>query len=274
MATRSQKISPQPAQPVTRPRSAAYTWFFVVSLCANAALAGLLFFHPVPKKESPAEPVSARPLPPAPAALPPVETPVPTELTAYAALGSYVAENNHIPDLKWSASQFNAFERGIRASYQGHSYPVDADAVKLRDQISAKVQAMIEPKTAVNPIEDYFQNLREKEGVQRTTTGLHYRITQEGHGKKPGPDSTVVASYGARLPDGTSIPSLTRARARSAVRDLLPGLGEGVQMLAPGGKILVYLSPALSFRDGPWPADIPKGAPIIFFVELHEVVDN
>lgn len=189
----------------------------------------------------------------------------------YAALGSYLAENNHIPALRWSEPQFNAFERGVRASYEGHGYPVTDEAVKLRDEISAKVQAMLVDTKPADPIEDYFKTLREKEGVQRTSTGLHYRITQEGFGPKPGPDSTVVVSYGARLPDGTTVPSLTRGRVRSAVRDLLPGIGEGVQLINPGGKILVYLSPALSFRDGPWPPNVPRGAPIIFFLELHDV---
>lgn len=204
----------------------------------------------------------------------PADIPLTADLMAYASLGSYLAENNHIPALHWSEPQFKAFERGVRATYEGRGFPVNDEAVKLRDEISAKVQAMLVDTKPADPIEDYFKTVREKEGVQRTSTGLHYRITQEGFGKKPGPDSTVVVSYGARLPDGTTVPSLTRARVRSSVRDLLPGIGEGVQLINPGGKILVYLSPALSFRDGPWPAGVPRGAPIIFFLELHDVSEK
>jgi len=255
-------------------RSPAVTWLLVASLGANAVLAGLLVTQARAHREASRDPaVSDNSLQASVSPAAPTIAPVPPELTPYAALGTYLAENNHIPALRWSEPQFDAFERGVRASYEGHGYPVNDEAVKLRDEISAKVQAMIEP-ARTDPIEEYFKTIREKEGVQRTSTGLHYRITQEGFGKKPGPDSIVVASYGARLPDGTAIPSLTRARARTAVRDLLPGLGEGIQLITPGGKILVYLPPALSFRDGPWPAEIPKGAPIIFFVELHEVTEK
>ncbi len=246
----------------------------MASLAANAILGGGLVKRAAMEKDPHPESGVNPSLPPAgPAAPAPTQSPLSPELTAYAALGSYVAENNHIPSLKWTEPQFDAFARGVRASYEGRGYPVDREAIKLRDEISAKVQALFQPKP-VDPIEDYFKTLREKEEVQRTSTGLHYRITQEGRGATAGPDSVVVASYGARLPDGASIPILTRGRARSAVRDLLPGLGEGIQMIAPGGKILVYLPPALSFRDGPWPTDVPKGAPIIFFVELHEVSEN
>lgn len=192
------------------------------------------------------------------------------DLAPYAALGSYLAENNHIPDLKWNDAQFEAFVRGVRASYEGQGYPMSDDAARLRDEISARVQAMVGTNSS-DPVEEYFKTLREKEKVQRTPTGLHYRITQEGAGAKPGPEATVVVSYSARLPDGQALPTLTRTRVRSAVQDLLPGLGEGAQLLSPGGKALVYLPPALSFREGPWPSGVPRGAPIIFFLELHAI---
>ena len=33
------------------------------------------------------------------------------------------------------------------------------------------------------------------------------------------------------------------------------------------------LPPALSFGSGPWPDGVPAGAPTVFFLELHEVVE-
>ena len=66
--------------------------------------------------------------------------------------------------------------------------------------------------------------------------------------------------------------SLTAMRAQVGVTDLLPGLAEGVQLLKPGGKGLIYVPAALSYGDGDWPKDVPRGMPIGFFVELHEVL--
>lgn len=253
---------------MSKPASTVIRALLAISLLGNVALATWLIQTHRRAGDSPTTTVSGREL----------QAPTSTtgsavlraDLVPYAAIGTFLSENNHIPDLKWNREQFAAFQQGVQASYEGRGYALDEPAVRLRDEISAKVQAMLDSKQS-DPVEDYFKTLREKENVQRTSTGLHYRITQEGSGNKPGPDSTVVASYAARLPGGQAIPSLTRARARSAVRDLLPGLGEGVQLLNPGGKALVYLSPALSFRDGQWPTDVPKGAPIIFFLELHAV---
>ncbi|RME72014.1 MAG: hypothetical protein D6781_03000 [Verrucomicrobia bacterium] len=196
---------------------------------------------------------------------------VPPALEPYAAMGSYMAENNRIADLGWTRPQFDAFMQGMRASYEKRPFAFDERARELRDRMSAKVQAMIDAETP-DPVEAYFQTLRETEGVKPTPSGLHYRITLEGDRETPGPEDTVVISYTARLPDGTSLASLSRPRVRVRVADLLPGLAEGVQLLRGGGKALVYVPPALSYGDGTWPEEVPRGAPIVFFLELHEVV--
>lgn len=191
---------------------------------------------------------------------------------AHAALGSYLAENNHIGSLGWTEAQFADFLAGVRASYERRPLPLDDEAKKLRDEISQRVQGILAKETP-NPVENYFKNLREKEGALQTPSGLHYRITEEGTGEKPGADDMVVISFAARQPDGRDLPELTRARVRMPVGGLLPGLAEGVQLLTVGGKALFFLPPELAFNETDWPANIPRGMPLGFFVELHEVVN-
>ncbi len=232
-----------------------------LSLLVNAGLVAWLITH----RPKPAEPVVV--------AAPAAPAPVPTwtrELAPYAALGSFMAENNRIADLKWSAAQFAAFQEGFRASYEGRGLPLDDAAAKLRDETSARVQAMVQTEQP-DPVREYFRLLREKENVQQTASGLHYRITEPGTGATPTAADTVVISYAARLPDGTAVPALGRTRVKVAVSDLLPGLAEGVQLLRLGGKGLIYVPPALAFREADWPAAIPKGVPLAFFVELHDI---
>lgn len=211
-----------------------------------------------------------RPKEPAPAA-PPAAPARPRELAPYAALGSFMAENNRIADLKWTPEQFAAFQDGFRASFEGRGLPLDEPAAKLRDEISARVQGMIEAERP-DPVRDYFRFLREKENVKETASGLHHRVTEEGTGEPPRAGDTVVISYAAGLPDGQSLPALSGTRVRVAVRDLLPGLAEGVQLLRVGGKGLIYVPPALSFKAADWPPQLPREAPLVFFVELHDVI--
>lgn len=212
------------------------------------------------------EPAIAAPAAPAKPAVAPAKPKGP-----YAALGSYMAENNRLADLGWTEAQFAEFLAGMRASYEGRGLPLDDDAKKLRDDISARVQSMLASEQP-DPVEDYFRLLREKEGAQRTESGLHYRITEEGAGPHPKPEDTIVLSFSVRQPDGVERPELSRARVRVAVRDLLPGLAEGVQLLRVGGKALVFVPANLSFSEADWPQQVPTGMPLAFFVELHEIV--
>ena len=252
------------SSPASPPPSRA-PWGLIagLSLLANAGLVAWLIAH----GSKPAEPVAVAAPVTAPAA--PVLTWT-RELAPYAALGSFMAENNRIADLKWSPAQFAAFQQGFRASYEGRGLPLDDAAAKLRDETSARVQAMVQTEQP-DPVREYFRTLREKENVLPTASGLHYRITEAGTGSPPAATDTVVISYAARLPDGTAIPALGRTRVKVAVRDLLPGLAEGVQLLRVGGKGLIYVPPALAFSDADWPAGIPKGVPLAFFVELHDI---
>lgn len=240
------------------PPSSRSPWLVIalLSLAANAALL-VWHFRAVPPSEKPV-------------ASPPAATVWPRELSPYAALGSFMAENNRIADLKWTPEQFAAFQDGFRASYEGRGLPLDEPAAKLRDEISTRVQSMLEAERP-DPVRDYFRFLREKEGVKETASSLHYRITEEGTGEPPGAADTVVISYAAGLPDGKSLPALSGTRVKVAVRDLLPGLAEGVQLLKVGGKGLVYVPPALSFKEADWPPQLPREAPLVFFVELHDI---
>ena len=245
----------QPSLPPTSATGGIWRTLAVLSLIANL---GLLIW---------ALRVSSKPVTPA------VTTPItrPRELEPYAALGSFMAENNRIADLHWSQEQFNALQDGFRASYEGRGLPMDDAAKRLGEEVSARVQAMLTAEHP-DPLQEYFRTLREKENVKAAPSGLHYRITEEGVDNLPTAADTVIISYTTSLPDGMSLPKLSQTRVRVQVKNLLPGLAEGVQLLKVGGKALVYLPPQLSFTEKNWPPQLPKGAPIVIFLELHDIL--
>lgn len=253
----------QPAnKPV--PSATALTPLAIASLALNAALVVWVLLANKPKPAPAPEPVVPAPV------VAPVTISWPRELAPYAQLGSFMAENNRIADLKWKPEQFAAFQEGFRASFEGRGLPLEDAGAKLRDEISGRVQAMLEAERP-DPVRDYFRFLREKENVQQLPSGLHYRVTEVGTGEPPKAEDTVVMSYAAGRPDGKTIPALSRSRVKVAVRDLLPGLAEGVQLLRVGGKGLIYVPPALAFKPADWPPQLPRDTPLVFFVELHDV---
>ncbi len=244
----------RPEAPAARP---FLTPFGMFSLALNAVLIAWVLAARKPEASPPVEPS-------------PSATVWSRDLAPYAALGSFMAENNRIADLKWTPEQFAAFQDGFRASFEGRGLPLDEPAAKLRDEISTKVQSMLAAERP-DPVRDYFRFLREKENVQQLPSGLHYRITEEGTGDTPKAADTVVISYAAGLPEGKTLPALSGTRVKAAVKDLLPGLAEGVQLLRVGGKALIYVPPALSFKPADWPPQLPRDTPLVFFVELHDI---
>ncbi|ACB75608.1 FKBP-type peptidyl-prolyl cis-trans isomerase [Opitutus terrae] len=196
-------------------------------------------------------------------------------LRAYGAVGSAVATNLNIPALHWSEAQFEAFLDGFRAAYAGRALPLDERARELLDEIGHHVAASGAPRPApaADPLASYLRSLKHELTLQESASGVLYRMDQAGAGPRPRAVDTVVINIAAKGPDGTTaLPALSGQGTRVEVAALLPGLAEAVQMLALGGKIFVVLPPALSFGTAEWPAGVPAGAPLIFEIELLDII--
>lgn len=82
----------------------------------------------------------------------------------------------------------------------------------------------------------------------------------------------MVLTVKATAPDGkTVLPQLSGEHVRVKVRDLLPGLAEGLRMLTLGGRIVLVVPPILSFGDAPWPAGVQSGIPLLFELSLEDI---
>jgi FKBP-type peptidyl-prolyl cis-trans isomerase len=221
---------------------------------------------------APAQPAEAPKGTPAPAA--------PTPLSALSAIGSLLAVSNHLDELGWSEAQIDAFVDGVRAAIHGKPYPFDdaardaSNAIGRRvDEIEAREQAQEFAKPGA--LEKYLKDICKQMGLQESDSGLCYGIKFGAKGIRPGPDDTVVVSCTAIAADGkTPIPQLSNQNARGKVSGMLPGFVEGLQMMTVGSDAFFVLPPALSFGAGAWPPGVQRGAPLIFRIELKEVVSN
>jgi FKBP-type peptidyl-prolyl cis-trans isomerase FkpA len=200
-------------------------------------------------------------------------------LSVYSAIGSSFAEGNHLPELGWTDAQIAAFIEGIRSAFNGKPYPMDAAARQASDEMGKRAQEIdSQPHQKASPPPDalrqYIKEACKRLGLDEADSGLCYSIAALGKGDRPGPDDTVVISCSALAADGhTKLPELSSARFRVKVADLLPGLREGVQMMAVGSQGVFLLPPALSFGAGEWPKSVESGSPILFQVTLHAVVN-
>lgn len=117
----------------------------------------------------------------------------------------------------------------------------------------------------------FLAALDEDEGIQKTDSGLRYRVIEEGTGESPGPNDRVVVSYRGTLIDGREFDS--NGGAEFAVNGVVPGFGEGLQLMREGGKIKLYIPSDLAYGDGPQrPGSIIEpGSTLIFDVQLVRI---
>lgn len=216
-----------------------------------------------------AEPAS--PVPPQNEALP---------LSGFAAIGSSFAQSSRLNELGWTEEEIQAFVDGVGAALHGKPYHFDEAALRVSGEMGRRVHELEERAKTVTSeysqpgkLEQYMKEVRKRNRLQQTPSGLAYRIEPGQGGTRPRPEDTVVFTCIARAADGvTDIPQLSSENIRVKMRDLVPGLFEGLQMMTLEGKAFLVIPPALLFANSEWPAGMERGAPIQVQVTLHEIV--
>jgi FKBP-type peptidyl-prolyl cis-trans isomerase len=107
------------------------------------------------------------------------------------------------------------------------------------------------------------------DGVEFRTSGLGLRVLAEGEGRNPGLSDTIRITYKGTLKDGTVFDE-AKEPAEFTLGRLVPGMATGLQLLKPGGRMELFIPPALGYGHRPV-AGIPAGSGLIFEVSLVEV---
>jgi cyclophilin family peptidyl-prolyl cis-trans isomerase len=158
---------------------------------------------------------------------------------------------------------------------------IDAENKK---NYAEKYKAVIELKVA------YFNAL--KADATKSKTGLKYKITQKGSGKKPANGASMYIHYAGFLEDGTlfdsSIESVSKTfgkfdQGRADAKQytpipfqagrkdgMIPGFVEGLEKMSFGDKAVLFIPSNLGYGEAGAGGVIPPNANIIFEVELLE----
>jgi FKBP-type peptidyl-prolyl cis-trans isomerase len=201
-------------------------------------------------------------------------------LSGFAGVGSSFAQSSRLNELGWTEEQIQAFVDGVRAALHGKAYPFDEAARQVSGEMGRRVHELDEQsKTKISEysqpgkLDQYMKEARKRLRLQQTPSGLGYRIEPGRGGVRPRPDDAVVFSCIAHTADGvTDIPQLSSQNIRAKMKDLVPGLLEGLQMMTLDSKAFLVIPPALLFGDSEWPAGMERGAPIQVQLTLHEVI--
>ena len=113
----------------------------------------------------------------------------------------------------------------------------------------------------------------QREDVQVTSSGLQYRVIEEGTGNRPATSSEVTVHYRGTLIDGTEFDSsFSRGEpATFPLNRVIPGWTEGLQLMREGATYEFFIPSELGYGERGTQGVIGPNAVLIFEVELISI---
>jgi FKBP-type peptidyl-prolyl cis-trans isomerase len=115
-------------------------------------------------------------------------------------------------------------------------------------------------------------------GVVVLPSGLQYKVLTKGKLLRPKLTDTVEVHYKGSFIDNTEFESSEKilgAPVRFRLEDVIPGWQEGLQHIAEGGRIILYIPPKLAYGDRNMPGSpIPPSSTLIFEIELLKIIPS
>ena len=152
------------------------------------------------------------------------------------------------------------------------------------ERIGVKAQqwdAVISFNTFLNQKKDLISAAKEKESkaleillanMEKTSTGLHYKINRVGEGKNPTAGSSVSVHYRGMLIDGTVFDSSYQRNEPIhfvlGQGQVISGWDEGIALLNKGASAKLVIPSDLAYGSRGAGGLIPPNATLIFEVEL------
>jgi FKBP-type peptidyl-prolyl cis-trans isomerase len=190
--------------------------------------------------------------------------------------GWFIGKRVGLTELQFSKEEIDLLLKGIASAAGGKDSPFELEKIgpKMDEFMQKKQQAYLsklkDKNNSANA--EYFKKLEGNKAIVGLESGLRYEILKQGDGPAPKPTDTVKVHYTGTLIDGTVFDSSVQRGepAEFPLDQVIPGWTEGIQKVNKGGKIKLYVPPALAYGDDGRPG-IPPGSTLIFDVELLDI---
>ncbi|MDR2145261.1 MAG: FKBP-type peptidyl-prolyl cis-trans isomerase [Tannerella sp.] len=187
---------------------------------------------------------------------------------------------------KGLATQMTTFPGGpgnVDALIDGFSKAAKGDSLFLgmtetesRTYVDSYFQSatMREAEATLEKGRKFLEENKGKAGVVTTESGLQYKVITEGTGEKPTLEDTVAVHYTGKLLDGTVFDSSVERgeSARFPLNVVIPGWGEGVQLMSKGSKYILWIPSELAYGSQSTNPQIKPNSVLEFEIELLDVI--
>ncbi len=148
--------------------------------------------------------------------------------------------------------------------------------VELAKPGSERVEQQKVALESLKKSQHFLAENSKREGVVVLSSGLQYRIINQGVGRRPASTDHITVHYEGRLIDGTLLDSsyLRNQPTTFQLNRVILGWSEGIQKMPQGSVWELIIPPALAYGVNGIPGVVGPNEVIIFKVELKDVCQN
>jgi FKBP-type peptidyl-prolyl cis-trans isomerase len=167
-----------------------------------------------------------------------------------------------------------AFAKGLKDAYDEKEGAMsNEEAIEFLNTYFATIQEK-KAEAALEEGNKFLAENASQEGVVVDSTGLQYKVIEEGTGAMPTPEDVVKVHYRGTLIDGTEFDSsYGKDPAQFQLNKVIKGWTIGLQKMKVGSKFMFYIPAELGYGANPRPGGpIKPNSVLIFEVELLDIV--
>jgi|KBSSwiStaDraftv2_1062776.scaffolds.fasta_scaffold753080_1 FKBP-type peptidyl-prolyl cis-trans isomerase len=161
--------------------------------------------------------------------------------------------------------------KGIEEALAGKPQLNDAQLRETFNELRTQVTAHMEEKKKQAKAEGdkFLAENAKKPGIEKTASGLQYRILTPGSGNTPGTNDEVTVNYTGKLIDGTVFDSSEKQGkpVKFRINGVIRGWTEALLKMKKGAKWELFIPSELAYGERARPS-IPANSTLIFTVEL------
>jgi FKBP-type peptidyl-prolyl cis-trans isomerase len=187
--------------------------------------------------------------------------------------GYTIGSNSGLLTLGLNADEIECVLQGVRDEVHGEKLPAfkEEEFENMQNFIIQKERERLE--NTKKSAETFFKNKDIEPGIQKTASGLRYKIIKAGDTVRASDDYTVEFDYEGKFIDGKIFDS-TNEQGRKPISfyigGLIPGLREALTLVCKGREIQVFIPSDLAYGDG-GSALIPGGSTLDFTIKIHKI---
>lgn len=188
------------------------------------------------------------------------------------ALGQALSRN--VVPFNLSPAELELVKEGLSDGALNKPSKIEVETYMPKIHQLAQARGAAAAETEKKAAKPFLDKAAAEKGAVKTASGMIYQEIKAGTGDQPKPTDKVKVHYKGTLADGTVFDSsIDRGQpATFPLNGVIKCWTEGLGMMKVGGKAKLVCPSDIAYGDQGRPPKIKPGAPLVFEVELLEIV--